>query len=78
MIDLTLSANELERLTGYSSKRPGLQLAELHRLGYFRARRGRVTGAVICERAHVEAVAAGTSAAPIGTARNRPKLRAVK
>jgi hypothetical protein len=75
--DLTLTPAELERLTGYSSKRPGLQLAELHRLGYFRARRGRVTGEVICERAHVEAVAAGIAAAPLGAARNRPKLRAV-
>lgn len=77
MSDLTLSAAELERLTGYSRKRPGLQLKELHRQGYFRARRGPVTGEVICERAHVEAVAAGISAVPLGTARNQPKLRSV-
>lgn len=77
MIDLTLSPAEIERLTGYSSKRPGLQLAELQRLGFYRARRGRATGEVICERAHVEAVAAGTAAVPLGQARNRPKLRAV-
>lgn len=76
-MSITLSPAELERITGYSSKRPGLQLAELHRLGYYRARRGKVTGEVILERAHVEAVAAGSTAVPLGTARNRPKLRSV-
>lgn len=74
-VSLTLSPDELAKLTGY--KRPADQLRELHRLGYFRARRGRVTGEVICERAHVEAVAAGTAAVPLGSVRNRPKLRPV-
>lgn len=74
---LTLSPDELERITGYSSKRPGLQLKELHRLGYYRARRGKVTGEVICERAHVEAVAAGSTAVPLGAVRNQPRLRPV-
>lgn len=73
---ITLSREEIERLTGY--KRPAEQLRELLRLGYFRARRGRVTGEVILERAHVEAVAAGQiAAAPGEAARNRPRLRAV-
>lgn len=77
MTALTLTPEELQRLTGYSSKRPGLQLKELHRLGYYRARRAKVTGEVICERAHVEAVAAGSAAVPLGAARNRPQLRPV-
>jgi hypothetical protein len=76
-MSLTLTPAEIERLTGYSAKRPGLQVKELHRQGFYRARRGSVTGEVICERAHVEAVAAGSAAVPLGQARNRPKLRAV-
>jgi hypothetical protein len=51
-------------LTGY--KRPAEQLRELHRLGYFRARRGNVTGEVILERAHVDAVAAGSRCGQLG------------
>lgn len=77
MSDVTLTPAEIEQLTGYSSKRPGLQLAELHRQGFYRARRGKVTGEVILERAHVDAVAAGAIAAAPGEARNRPQLRAV-
>lgn len=72
---LTLSPEELQLLTGY--KRPADQLRELQRQGFYRARRGSVTGEVICERAHVEAVAAGAAAVPLGSARNRPKLRPV-
>lgn len=71
-MSVTLSPAEVERLTGY--KRAADQLRELHRQGFYRARRGRVTGEVILERAHVEAVAAGKDAVPLGAARNRPKL----
>jgi hypothetical protein len=75
-MSVTLSAEEIERLTG-GYKRPADQLRELHRQGFYRARRGRVTGEVILERAHVEAVAAGNAAVPLGAARNQPRLRPV-
>ena len=57
MPDLVLTSAELAALTGY--RRPCAQLAELHRLGFHRARRAPVSGAVILERAHFEAVARG-------------------
>jgi hypothetical protein len=74
-VSVTLSPDELRALTGY--KRPAEQLRELLRLGFYRARRARVTGEVILERAHVDAVAAGAIDAKPGEQRNRPKLRAV-
>jgi hypothetical protein len=59
---ITLTTCEVERLTGY--RRPGDQLAELQRRGFFRARRSRCTGDVILERAHYDAVcSAGIRAA---------------
>lgn len=78
MSELTLSPDELRALTGY--KRPADQLRKLHALGFYRARRGSVTGEVILERAHVQAVASGapgSAANDGGEARNRPRLRAV-
>lgn len=75
-MSVTLSPDELRALTGY--KRPADQLRELLRMGFYRARRGRVTGEVILERAHVDAVAAGAMAAQTGEPRNRPQLRAVQ
>lgn len=72
-----LPAEEIERMTGYSSKRPGLQLAELHRLGFWRARRAKVTGQVILERPHYDQVSRGLPAAS-GQAPHTPKLRRVK
>lgn len=67
----TLPAAEIQRLTGY--KRPADQLRELHRQGFYRARRAKVTGEVILERPHYDAVAAGTLSpqVPVRT----PKLR---
>jgi hypothetical protein len=53
-MSLTLGAEELQELTGYTQ--PARQLAELRRQGFYRARRGR-DGSVILERAHYEAVA---------------------
>lgn len=53
---LTLTADEIHELTGY--RQPAAQLAELHRQGFYRARRN-VLGAVVLERAHYDAVAAG-------------------
>jgi hypothetical protein len=64
---LTLSRQELLALTGYA--RPGDQIAELHRQGFYRARRVR-NGAVVLERAHYLAVSSGGSAAA-----NEPSLR---
>ena len=43
-----LEPAELVRLTGY--KRPADQLAELHRQGFYRARRSPSDGTVILER----------------------------
>lgn len=76
-MDLTLSPTEIHQLTGY--KRPGDQLAELQRQGFFRARLARVTGEVILERAHYDAVCAGgIQQAGIASGRARPQLRSVK
>lgn len=68
---LTLTPDELAEITGYSQ--PHKQLAELHRLGFSRARRDRL-GRVVLERAHYDAVATGgaTQAPP------RPKVRLLK
>jgi hypothetical protein len=74
MSDLTLSGQELQDVTGY--KRPADQLRELHRQGFWRARRSRVTGEVILERAHYDAVARGMS--PPSATGDRPRLRAVR
>lgn len=68
--DLVLDDAEVQKLTGY--KRHAQQLAELHRLGFWRARRAPVTGRVILERAHYEAVCAG-EAAPAGRGREKPR-----
>lgn len=68
----TLTADEVKELTG-GYVMPAKQLAELHRQGFWRARRSALTGAVILERAHYEAVCRGQDAEP---ARGyQPKLR---
>jgi hypothetical protein len=54
---LTLSDAELVEASG-GYKRPADQLRELHRLGYFRARRSKVTGRVVLERGHYAVVKA--------------------
>lgn len=64
----TLPADEIQRMTGY--KRPADQLRELHRQGFYRARRAKVTGEVILERPHYDSVCAGLQP---GT---RPQVRA--
>ena len=72
-MSLILSPEELRLLTGYQQQ--ARQLSELHRQGYWRARRS-VLGAVILERAHYEAVCRGErqpSAQP--HAAGRPKLQ---
>lgn len=72
-MELTLSADELLALTGY--KQPAAQLTELHRQGYWRARRAAITRRVILERAHYEAVARGQDASPASSHRRAPQLR---
>ncbi len=70
---LTLSVDEVVELTGY--RRPSAQLVELQRRGFHRARLSPVTGRVILERAHYDAVCAG-QVAP-NAPRLRPSLRMV-
>jgi len=48
-----LTLEELLAITGY--RRPGDQLRELHRQGFHRARRSRVSGRIILERPHFDA-----------------------
>lgn len=55
---LTLTSEELVELTGF--RRAADQLRELQRRGFYRARRSAVTGRVVVERAHYEAVCGTT------------------
>lgn len=73
MPEILLTPAEVEALTDY--RQPAAQLAELHRQGYWRARRARMTGRVLLERAHYEAVARGADQPP-STAGRAPRLRA--
>jgi len=57
-VSVTLTDEEVQALCG-GLKQPARQLAELKRLGYWRARRAAITGRVVLERAHYEAVCAG-------------------
>lgn len=66
---LTLSADELQAITGYTM--PAKQVEELRRQGFWRARRN-VAGAVVLERRHYEAVCSGATIQP---ADEGPKLR---
>lgn len=56
--DLLLSRDEVQRLVG-GYRQHAKQLEELHRQGFWRARRSRITGEVILEREHYDAVCAG-------------------
>ncbi len=72
----TLSAEEVRSLCG-GYVQPSKQLKMLHELGYWRAWRSRLTGKVILERAHAEAVGRGQDAKMQAPAlRPAPKLRA--
>lgn len=68
---IILTSEELAGVTGYRT--PKRQLEELHRQGFYRARIA-VTGNVILERAHYDAVCAGNKPAKEPTVRN-PFLR---
>ena len=65
-----LPADEIQRMTGY--KRPADQLRELKRQGFWRARRAKVTGEVILERPHYDAVASGVDS---GQPSHKPQVR---
>lgn len=72
-MSVILSEEDIIQLTG--RKQAAAQLRELHQLGFWRARRAPVTGRVILERPHFEAVSRGsTEALPV---RTRPKLRPI-
>ncbi|MET3181010.1 UNVERIFIED_ORG: hypothetical protein ABIC43_004176 [Variovorax guangxiensis] len=66
-----LSEAEIKDLTGY--KRSAEQLAELHRQGFYRARRRPVDGHVLVERAHYDAICSGA-----GKPANEPTVRPPK
>jgi hypothetical protein len=76
MIDITLSADEIVRITG-GYKRPGDQLRALRDQGFYRARIGKVAHEVILERAHYDAVCAGAVAGQQQATGKRPTLRSV-
>jgi hypothetical protein len=73
MMLLTLSAAELVELTGY--RQPAAQLAELRRQGFHRARR-LITGGVVLERAHYDAVCAGRDKPADAPKLRPPRLKA--
>jgi hypothetical protein len=75
-----LSPREVELAAG-GYKRAADQLRELHDRGFYRAYRSKVTGEVVLERPHYDAVSAGLPQAgqPTHTPQLRaPKLRRVK
>lgn len=74
----TLPPDEIQRIAG-GYKRPGDQLRELHRLGFWRARLAKVTNEVILERPHYDAVSTGVAQAqPRRPQVRAPQLRQVK
>ena len=73
-MDAKMSPAEIIDISG-GYVRHSEQLRELLKMGFWRARRSRVTGAVILERAHYEAVCRGERA-PAGKP-SRPQLQPV-
>ena len=71
MPDLLLSAEELQALTGRSSKRPASQLGLLHKRGFHRAHIN-LGGRLVLERAHYDAVCRGEAGA--APERKRPQI----
>ena len=75
MSEALMSHQELQDITGGYSQ-AAKQLEELHRQGFWRARRSRLHGAVILERAHYEAVCAGRDLRAVADTGSRlPQLR---
>jgi hypothetical protein len=77
MIAPTLSPAEVQAIAG-GYKRPSDQLRALRDQGFYRARIGKVTGQVILERPHYDAVCAGAEPSNTERPRVRPALRSVK
>lgn len=69
-----LSPAEIMLVAG-GYKRPAEQLRELHRLGFWRARRAKVTGEVVLERPHFDAVSSGATGSPGPQPKLRPTVR---
>ena len=70
---LRLTEEEIVEITDYHQ--PAKQLEELHAQGFWRARRSPVTGRIVLERAHYEAVCAGdTKPGRGGKQRPEPEL----
>lgn len=67
--DLILSPEEIQAVTRY--KQPAAQLRELHRQGFWRARRSKADGKVVLERAHYEAICAEGPAKKGGSGRRQ-------
>ena len=68
---IVLTPEEIFALTQY--KVPTMQLNELRRQGFYRARMGR--RGLVLERGHYDAVVAGHTAESVKRALNLPKLR---
>jgi hypothetical protein len=76
MSHLILGRDELRELTGGLTQ-PAAQLRDLHRQGFYRARRSHVTGQVVLERGHYDSVIASRAAnEPAQPRLRQPKLRA--
>jgi hypothetical protein len=71
MSGIILSPEEIEAITQY--KVPTMQLNELRRQGFYRARIGR--RGVVLERGHYEAIVTGCDAAPTKKTINLPSLK---
>lgn len=74
-MSVTLSPDEVQAAAG-GYKRPAEQLRELLARGFYRAYRSKVTGEVILERPHYDAVARGLGGAANDA--SRPKVRKVQ
>lgn len=73
MADALIPPDEVRAICGGYSQ-PAKQLQELHRQGFWRARRSRLTGAIILERAHYEAVCRGDDSG-VGSTSPEPVLQ---
>ena len=70
-MSIVLSPEEIEEITQY--KLPTMQLNELRKKGFYRARMGR--RGVVLERGHYEAIVAGRDAATTKKTINLPSLK---
>ena len=73
-MSVTLTEPEVVALTGGYTQ-PAAQLRVLHERGYWRAVRSRLTGRIVLERAHAEAVARGDDQPRPGPKRRAPAPR---